>query len=75
MRRREVSQWNKEEMSRLMITGEALEIQVREIGLPVATHQFTSPGDLSMEEMYCAVVAFFSAMGDVKIGSTYLLVQ
>ena len=72
MLRMEMSQWKKEEMSRLMITGEAIRIDVREIGLPIATHHFTSPGDLSFVEMHCAVMAFFMTIPCKRIGSVYI---
>ena len=72
MLRREVSQWTKEELFQWMLTGQIIRIDVREIGLPIATHHFTSPGDLSFVEMHCAVMAFFMTIPCKRIGSVYI---
>ena len=74
MRRREMSQWDKDAMAHLIFTGEAFRIDVREIGQGVATHQFMNPRDQSKEDVYCAIVAFFSLLGD-KVGSAYVLLE
>lgn len=73
MRRVVISEWDKERAARMLLNGEASRLEVRELGLGVATHSFDPPQDVPFELMYSAIVAFFVAIGN-KIGSVYLFV-
>lgn len=74
MRRIEVSQWEKELIARKLSSGECGCLEIREIGLGIATHKFDPPDDVTLEEMYDAVVAFFLMIGE-KVGSAYLFTR
>lgn len=56
-----------------MLSGDAIQLDVREIGQGVATHKFINPGDLTPDEMYCAVVAFFASIDPRRVGTAYIL--
>lgn len=74
MVRREISQWNKDEMARLMFDKKAVRIDVREIGAQVATHRFVDSGYGSADAIYSAIVAFFIPLHG-RVGSVYLLLE
>jgi hypothetical protein len=63
MRKVMISQWNKDEMARLLCSGECSRIDVEETGPFGSIHEFQTPGGLTEQEMYCALVDFFLPFG------------
>jgi len=72
MRRISISEWEKERAARMLLSGEASHLEVRELGLGVATHSFDPPIEVTLEEMYALIVLFFLPIE--RVGSVYLFV-